>query len=180
MHRDEEAVRRALAQLRQWGDPVLRMPTTEVTAFDGELRERVRRMGELLEAAAGAGLAAPQAGGVQRLFVYRFADDGPVRALVNPRLAWASPERQRGLEGCLSIPVVSVEVERALAVTLHGRALDGSDVTVSAEGPDAVVLQHELDHLDGILMLDRADPAERRRAVRTLRERIGGPHARAG
>lgn len=171
---DEQAEARrraALAQLTQWGDPVLRAATGEVTAFDGELRAQAERMGALMVAADGAGLAAPQVGSLRRLFVYRFADDGPARAIVNPRLTWTSPERQRGFEGCLSIQGVIVEVERAAAVTLAGRALDGSDLVLDAEGPDAIVLQHELDHLDGILMLDRADRDERRRAMRLLRER---------
>jgi len=164
----------ARARLTQWGDPILRTPTVEVTAFDDELRALARRMGELMDHADGAGLAAPQVASVQRLFVFRLPSEDPAtrapRAVVNPRIAWASPERQRGPEGCLSIPVVAVEVERAQAVTLEGRALDGSPLTLAAEGPDAVVLQHELDHLDGILMLDRADRDERRRAIRLLRE----------
>jgi peptide deformylase len=175
--RDEQAEARrqaALAQLTQWGDPVLRATATEVTAFDGELRAQAERMGELMVAADGAGLAAPQVGSLRRIFVYRFADTGPVRAIVNPRLTWTSPERQRGYEGCLSIQGVAVAVERAAAVTMTGRDLDGSELTVAAEGPDAVVLQHELDHLDGLLMLDRADRDERRRAMRLLRERAAG------
>jgi peptide deformylase len=164
----------ARARLTQWGDPVLRTRTVEVTAFDDELRALATSMGELMDAADGAGLAAPQVGSVQRLFVFRLPSEDPAatgpRAIVNPRITAASSERQRGPEGCLSIPVVTVEVERALAVTMEGRALDGSPVTIEAAGPDAVVLQHELDHLDGILMLDRADRDERRRAVRLLRE----------
>lgn len=162
----------ALAQLTQWGDPILRARASEVTAFDGELRRQAERMGALMVAADGAGLAAPQVGSLRRIFVYRFADAGPARAIVNPRLTWTSPERQRGWEGCLSIQGVAVEVERAAAVTMSGRALDGSELTITAEGPDAVVLQHESDHLDGLLMLDRADRDERRRAMRLLRERV--------
>lgn len=177
MGHDEDAAARearrqtALAQLTHWGDPILRAATSEVTAFDGELRAHTARMGELMIAADGAGLAAPQVGSLRRIFVYRFADAGPARAIVNPRLTWTSRERQCNYEGCLSIQGLAVEVERAAAVTMTGRTLDGSDVTLDAEGPDAVVLQHELDHLDGILMLDRADRDERRRAMRLLRER---------
>ncbi|MBB4662802.1 peptide deformylase [Conexibacter arvalis] len=163
--------RSALAQLRHWGDPVLRATASEVSAFDGELRAQAARMGEVMVAADGAGLAAPQVGSLRRLFVYRFTDTGPARAIVNPRLTWVSPERQRGYEGCLSIQGIAVAVERAAAVTMTGRDLDGGELTIDAEGPDAVVLQHELDHLDGILMLDRADRDERRRAMRELRER---------
>lgn len=163
--------RAALGRLRRWGDPILRTSTVPVTTFDAELRALAAELATLLDAAEGAGLAAPQAGSVRRLFVYRFDDADRIQALVNPRLTWASPERQRGLEGCLSIPDVALEVERALAVTVVGNALDGAALTLEAEGPDAVLLQHELDHLDGVLMLDRAEPAERRRAVRALRER---------
>jgi peptide deformylase len=161
----------ALARVRQWGDPLLRSRTVEVTAFDDRLRRQAEWMGALMDEAIGAGLAAPQAGSPQRLFVYRLSVEGPPRALVNPRVAWASQERQRGVEGCLSIPFVTVEVERAMAVTVVGQALDGSELTIEAEGPDAVVMQHEIDHLDGVLMLDRAERAERKRALRVLRER---------
>ncbi|MDO8210621.1 peptide deformylase [Conexibacter sp. CPCC 206217] len=157
-------------QLRQWGDPILRMKTVEVTVFDGALRRLVERMSALMEGAAGAGLAAPQAGSAQRLFVYRLSEEAPVEVLVNPCLTWASDERLLGPEGCLSIPRVAVEVERAAAVTVVGCDARGVERTVTAEGPGAVVLQHELDHLDGILMLDRAAPAERRRAIRELRD----------
>jgi len=170
-----EARRRAaLAQLTQWGDPVLRATAREVTAFDADLRAQAERMGALMVAADGAGLAAPQVGSLRRIFVYRFDDAGPASAIVNPRLTWTSPERQRGFEGCLSIQGLAVEVERAAAVTMVGRDLDGGELTIDAEGPDAVVLQHELDHLDGVLMLDRADRDERRRAMRLLRERAAG------
>jgi peptide deformylase len=158
-------------ELRQWGDPVLRTPTVAVSAFDGELRRLAAGMRALLEEVAGAGLAAPQVGSVRRLFVWRF-EEGPIRTLVNPHLGWAAEETQLGVEGCLSIPGIALEVERAQAVTLHGHDLDGVELSVSAEGPDAVVLQHELDHLDGVLMLDRAAPAERRQALRVLRERV--------
>jgi len=167
----EAARRAALARIRQWGDPVLRTPAAEVTEFGADLRAQVEQMGELMDAAIGAGLAAPQVGSLRRLFVYRFSMEGPPRAIVNPRIEWSSPERQSGPEGCLSIPDLAIEVERALAVTMVGRAVDGSDVTIAAEGPDAIVLQHELDHLDGILMLDRAERGERRRAIRELRAR---------
>jgi len=168
----EQRVRReaALNQLRQWGDPVLRSTTTPVATFDRVLREEVSRMAHLMDEAIGAGLAAPQVGSAHRLFVCRLGEDAELTAMVNPRIAWASEETQRGVEGCLSIPVVVVEVERALAVTLVAQDERGREREVRAEGPDAVVLQHELDHLDGVLMLDRADPDERRRAIRRLRE----------
>lgn len=155
-------------ELRMWGDPVLRTATRAVVDFGAELRAELAQMGETMDRASGAGLAAPQVGSARRLFVCRFGEEGPLRAFVNPRLTWASAERETGLEGCLSIPRVAVAVERAVAVTVVAQNGDGEERTVHAEGPDAVVLQHELDHLDGLLMLDRAAPAERRRALREL------------
>jgi peptide deformylase len=160
----------ALARLRQWGDPVLRTAAAPVTQFDDRLREQVAAMGALMDDAIGAGLAAPQVGALQRLFVFRLEDDEAPRAMVNPEITWSSEERISGVEGCLSIPFVVVEVERAAAITMVGRDEHGAEQTIEAEGHDAVVLQHEFDHLDGVLMLDRAAPEQRREAIRTLRE----------
>lgn len=151
-----------------WGDPVLRTTTRPVADFGAALRSELTAMGEAMDRAVGAGLAAPQVGSARRLFVCRFGEGAPLQAFVNPRLTWASHERAVGVEGCLSIPRVAVEVERAVAVTVVAQDGKGEERTVHAEGPDAVVLQHELDHLDGVLMLDRAAPVERRRALREL------------
>lgn len=160
----------ALGQLRQWGDPVLRAAAAPVTAFDDGLRAQVARMVGLMDDAIGAGLAAPQVGALQRLFVYRLSDREEPGVMVNPRITRSSEERVTGIEGCLSIPFVVVEVERPAAITMVGQDEHGRTYEIEAEGHDATVLQHEADHLDGVLMLDRAEPAQRRQAIRTLRE----------
>jgi peptide deformylase len=127
-------------------------------------------MGDLMDEAMGVGLAGPQLGLLKRIFVYRFADDEPLGVLVNPELVRAGEERQTIEEGCLSIARIHVPVERPALVELRGQDLQGHEITVVAEGPDATVLQHEADHLDGVLMLDRTDKESRKAALRALRE----------
>jgi peptide deformylase len=159
----------ALAKILRYGDPALRAQARPVERFDGALEAAVNRMTALLDDALGAGLAATQLGVMQRVFVYRAEPDAPIGALVNPTLEWAGEERVLGEEGCLSIPGVWVEVERAAAVRLHGFDPRGRERRIEAEGMEARVLQHELDHLDGVLMLDRIDQEQRRAAMRALR-----------
>jgi peptide deformylase len=159
----------ALAQLRRYGDPALRSVARPVERFDGALEDELRRMTALLEDALGAGLAATQLGVMHRVFVFRAEPDAPVQAFVNPVLEWSGEERETDEEGCLSIPDVWIEVERALRVRMRGLDARGRERTVEAEGLEARVLQHELDHLDGVLMLDRAAPDQRRAALRSLR-----------
>jgi peptide deformylase len=106
---------------------------------------------------------------MHRVFVFRAEPDAPVRAFVNPVLEWTGEERETDEEGCLSIPDVWIEVERALRVRMRGFDARGRELTVEAEGLEARVLQHELDHLDGVLMLDRAAPDQRRAALRAMR-----------
>jgi peptide deformylase len=159
----------ALAQLRRYGDPALRSVARPVEHFDGALEDEVRRMTGLLEDALGAGLAATQLAVMHRVFVFRAEPDAPVRAFVNPVLEWTGEERETDEEGCLSIPDVWIEVERALRVRMRGFDARGRELTVEAEGLEARVLQHELDHLDGVLMLDRAAPDQRRAALRAMR-----------
>jgi peptide deformylase len=155
---------RALAALRQLGDPILRTRALEVTVFDRALRRQAAQMTDLMDDALGAGLAAPQTGALSRLFVYRF-ESGESGAIVNPELVRAADTTATGEEGCLSIRDVWVPVERSTAVTLRGADLRGRPLVLSAEGADATILQHELDHLDGILILDRTDAAHRRAAL---------------
>ncbi|HEX4689145.1 MAG TPA: peptide deformylase [Solirubrobacteraceae bacterium] len=159
----------ALAQLRRYGDPALRSVARPVEHFDGALEDEVRRMTGLLEDALGAGLAATQLAVMHRVFVFRAQPDAPVRAFVNPVLEWTGEERETDEEGCLSIPDVWIEVERALRVRMRGFDARGRELTVEAEGLEARVLQHELDHLDGVLMLDRAAADQRRAALRAMR-----------
>jgi len=171
---DEERLERrrlALGRIRQWGDPVLRSVTSDVTTFDDALRARVARMEELMEDAVGAGLAAPQVGSLERLFVYRVEREGDATAVVNPRIVWRSDEEETDFEGCLSLSEVVVEVSRPVAVRVEAQDLEGRPVTIEAEGFEARVIQHEYDHLEGVLIVDRAEAEQRRDALRSLRER---------
>ena len=167
-----EARRRlALAQVRQYPDPALRMRAKEVESFDDALQTLVERMGVLMQEARGVGLAAPQVGILQRVFVYQPSETDPVTALVHPRIRASSETRIVENEGCLSLgaAAVVVPVERAETVTVEASSPRGEPLLVEAEGLPARVLQHELDHLDGILILDRTTPEERRTALARLR-----------
>jgi peptide deformylase len=167
---EREARRRlALAQIRQYPDPVLRMQSNEVTEFDDDLRRLVERMTQLMHDANGVGLAGTQVGTLQRVFVFQpHADDEP-RAVVNGRIVDRSDETLADGEGCLSLQGVSVPVERALRVTVEGKDEHGEDLRLELEEHAARVAQHELDHLDGVLIIDRTTPEERRDALATLR-----------
>ncbi len=160
----------ALRHVRKLGDPVLRAKALPVERFDAELTAEIERMGELMHDALGVGLAATQIGVLHRVLVYRAYLDDPLTALVNPRLTWSSDERELGAEGCLSLPTVHVEVERAARVRVQAQDETGAEIEIEAEGLDARVIQHELDHLDGILILDRISREERKEAMRTMRE----------
>ena len=165
----EEATRlAALAQIRQYPDPVLRMQAREVETFDRDLERLVERMKRLMKDAYGLGLAGNQVGVLRRVFVFQPEED-EVRALVNPRVASRSDETETDEEGCLSIQRVRVPVERALTIEVQAQDEAGEDVRVALEGLPARVVQHELDHLDGVLILDRTDPESRREAMGILR-----------
>ena len=159
----------ALGLVRQFGDPVLRTPAAEITLFDDALREEVERMERIMIDAHGVGLAAPQIGALRRLLVYRLGEGEPTRALVNPRIVWASEEQSVDTEGCLSIGEVSMDVPRAVACRVEARDADGAELTIEAGEFAARVIQHEMDHLDGILILDRTTKEQRREALRALR-----------
>ena len=159
----------ALRQVRQLGDPVLRIPASDVTEFDDALREEIARMAAIMDEAHGAGLAAPQLGGLRRILVYRFGDEEHARALVNPRISWASDETETDAEGCLSIGEITVEVPRAVAIHVDAQDAEGAALRLEVEGFEARVIQHEIDHLDGILILDRTTKEQRRQALRELR-----------
>lgn len=168
----EVAARRdaALAHVRKFGDPVLRTKARPVERFDQALREEVERMGELMGDALGVGLAAPQVGVLHRLLVYRVQLQGPVAALVNPEIEWAGKDTETMEEGCLSLPGVLVDVDRPVHVRVRGLDEGGEPVLVEASGLEARVIQHEMDHLDGVLILDRTTREQRKQAIRTLRE----------
>jgi peptide deformylase len=166
----EEAARRrlALAQIRQYGDPVLRMQARQVELFDDDLVRLVERMKGLMDAAHGIGLAATQVGTLQRLFVFKQGEEEP-RALVNPRIVESSRETRVDDEGCLSLQGVLVPVERNVSVTVEASDEHGGPVRLELEELPARVVQHELDHLDGRLIIDRTDTTSRRSALATLR-----------
>ena len=167
---EEETRRRlALAQIRQWGDPALRLRAHEVENFDDDLQRLVERMGELMHVARGVGLAATQVGVLQRLFVFQPADDTEVRVVVNPVTAELTGDAETDDEGCLSLQGVRVPVERQLKLVLEGKDQHGKEIRLELEGVAARIVQHELDHLDGVLILDRTDPESRRQALGILR-----------
>jgi peptide deformylase len=170
---DPEVVARreaALAHVRKFGDPVLKTKARSVERFDATLREEVQRMGRLMNDALGIGLAATQVGVLHRLLVYRVQSDAPVAALVNPKLEWHSREEEIAEEGCLSLPQVNVEVERPVHIRISALDETGEPITVEASGLEARVIQHEMDHLDGVLILNRTTREQRKEAMRALRE----------
>ena len=168
----ETAARRkdALAQIRQFGDPVLRTKARPIERFDDALREEVERMGHLMDDAIGVGLAATQVGVVHRLLVYRIAQDAQLAALINPEVEWAGRETESMEEGCLSLPRVLVDVDRPIHVRVRALNEFGEPILIEATGLEARVIQHEIDHLDGVLILDRTSREQRKEAMRLLRE----------
>jgi peptide deformylase len=168
----EEEARRvaAMSFIRRLGDPVLKSSATPVDRFDDALRSQVARMAGIMNDAYGVGLAAPQLGISQRLLVYRVGPDAPVIVLANPEIEWASDDSEVLDEGCLSIPGITVDVERPVHVRVRAIDEQGEARSVEASGREARVIQHEMDHLDGVLILDRTSREQRREAMRTLRE----------
>jgi peptide deformylase len=168
----EVAARRAtaLAQVRTFGDPVLRTQARPVGRFDEALRSEVVRMGRLMSDALGVGLAATQVGTLNRVLVYRVAPQGPIAALVNPEIDWRGKEIETMEEGCLSLPAVLVDVERPVHVRVRAQDERGEPIMIEASGLEARVIQHEIDHLDGVLILDRTSRDQRKEAMRALRD----------
>ncbi len=160
----------ALRRVRKLGDPVLRASALPVDRFDETLRAEIERMGELMGDALGIGLAATQIGVLHRVLVYRADPEEELTVLVNPVLEWSSEETETASEGCLSIPFVHVDVERPAEVRVRARDGYGGDLEVQGSGLTARVIQHEMDHLDGVLMIDRVSRAERKEAMRAMRE----------
>lgn len=167
----------ALAQVRKLGDPVLRAKALPVERFDARLGEEVQRMGALMDDALGVGLAATQVGALHRLLVYRTDSEAPLVALANPVIEWASEDTEAAEEGCLSIPGVHVEVTRPARVRVSAQDPVGAPVEIEAEGLEARVIQHEVDHLDGVLILDRVSKEQRKQAMRELRQALSGRDA---
>jgi peptide deformylase len=168
----EVAARRAaaLSHVRKFGDPVLRTQARPVDRFDDALRAEIGRMGELMNDALGVGLAATQLGVLHRVLVYRVQQQAPVAALINPEIEWSGNDEEIAEEGCLSLPAVLVEVERPVYVRVRAQNEHGEPILVEASGLEARVIQHEIDHLNGVLILDRTTREQRKEAMRALRE----------
>jgi peptide deformylase len=176
---EEERERRAiaLAQVRQFGDPVLRSRASEVAEFGPPLAAEAERMVAIMRDAMGVGLAATQLGILRRLLVFQAGAEATPTALVNPLIEWSSDELATAEEGCLSLPGVGVDVERPLHARVRGVDLEGEPLMIEASGLEARVLQHEIDHLDGVLILERTTREQRKGALRALRE--GGTYSPA-
>ena len=164
--------REALRRVRKWGDPVLKTKALTVDRFDDALRLQTSTMGQLMDDALGVGLAATQVGLLQRLFVYRVVQGAPLNVLVNPVIEWSSKEEEWLEEGCLSLPAVHVDVERPVHIRATAQDEWGEHITIEASGLEARIIQHELDHLDGVLILDRTSRGQRKDAMRALREAL--------
>jgi peptide deformylase len=166
----------ALAQVLKFGDPVLRSVASPVQEFDQALLDEVDRMSRVMQEGMGVGLAATQLGILRRILVFQAGPDATVTALVNPAVEWSS---ERDLltaeEGCLSLPGIVVDVERPLFIRVRAQDPAGEALTIEAAGLEARVIQHEVDHLDGVLILQRAPREQSRPALRALRE--GGTYA---
>jgi peptide deformylase len=170
---DAEALERrsqALARVVKFGDPVLRSQASPVSDFDEGLVAELGRMVAIMRDAMGVGLAATQLGILRQALVFQAGPDAPATALVNPTIEWTSAELVTAEEGCLSIPGVVVDVERPLYARVSGQGAAGERIEIEASGLEARVLQHEIDHLNGVLMLERAPRSQRRAALRALRE----------
>jgi peptide deformylase len=164
----------ALRHVRKYGDPALRTRARPVEVFDAALADEVRRMGNLMDDAIGIGLAATQLGVMHRLLVYRVDPEAPLGVLVNPEFEYKSEELETMEEGCLSLPGVGVEVERPAEVRVRATDETGAPIVVEASGLEARVIQHEIDHLDGVLILDRTSRDQRKQAMRAMREAVAG------
>jgi peptide deformylase len=160
----------ALLHVRKYGDPALRSRARPVEVFDAALADEVRRMGALMDDALGIGLAATQLGVMHRVLVYRVEPDAPLGVLINPEFEYKGDEVETMEEGCLSLPGIGVEVERPIEVRVRAYDATGAEIEVEASGLEARVIQHEIDHLDGVLILDRTSRDQRKQAMRALRE----------
>ena len=167
----QERRRMALAQVRRFGDPVLRSPASPVSDYGPELARDAERMVGIMRDALGVGLAATQLGVVRRLLVFQAGPDATPSAVANPEIEWRSEDDvEAAEEGCLSLPGIVVAVERPVHIRVSGRDMSGEPLRIEASGLEARVLQHEIDHLDGVLMIDRADREQRGAALRALRD----------
>jgi peptide deformylase len=174
----------AILPIRLYPDPVLREAAAPVTDVDDSVRKLIADMGETMRAAPGVGLAAPQVGVQRRVLVYSTSPEEPISVVINPEIVYRHGE-ELAEEGCLSIPELTYAVPRAQSIVLRGLDADGLQFTREAEDFEARIIQHEVDHLDGVLFIDRIDQSDRREAMKILRERAldgdmaGRPRSRA-
>jgi len=171
----QERRQAALSQVVKFGDPVLRSEASPVTEFDSDLAADAERMIALMRDAIGVGLAATQLGTLRRMLVFQVGTEAEPTVLVNPEIEWRSEDLVTAEEGCLSLPGIVVDVERPLHVRAQAVNLRGEPLSIEASGLEARVIQHEVDHLNGVLMLDRTEREQRRGALAALRE--GGTYA---
>lgn len=165
--------------IRVFGDPVLKRPTAQITDIDGGLVKLVDAMYETMHEAPGVGLAAPQVGVQKRFFVYEVPDDNGPQVLLNPQIVEATGEWEYE-EGCLSLPGLAFDIVRPKLVTVSGIDLDGNDVEIQGDELLGRIFLHEIDHLDGVLMLDHLDGDQRKLAMRELREQGMGVRTPGG
>jgi peptide deformylase len=165
----------ALANVVKFGDPILKSRASPVHEFGPDLRDEVDRMIHIMQDGMGVGLAATQLGMLRRVLVFQAGSDNEPTALINPKVEWRSEELAIAEEGCLSLPRVTMDVERPLFARFSGRDIEGAPIVIEAAGLEARVLQHEIDHLDGVLILDRTVREQRKAALRALRE--GGSYS---
>jgi peptide deformylase len=167
---EREQRARALAEVVQYGDPVLRSEASAVTEFGPDLAREAERMVAIMHGAMGVGLAATQLGVLRRMLVFQAGPDAVATALVNPVVEWLSDDLETAEEGCLSLPGIGLDVERPVHARVAGVDVNGEPLVLEASGLEARVLQHEIDHLDGVLILDRSPRSQRKAAMRALRE----------
>jgi len=160
----------ALAQVIKFGEPVLNSKASPVSDFDDALDRDVDRMIAIMHDGLGVGLAATQLGILRRLLVFAAGSEAETTAVINPQVEWLSEDVVEAEEGCLSIPRVTVDVERPLHARVSGLDREGEPLMIEASGLEARVLQHEIDHLDGVLILDRTTREQRKGALRAIRE----------
>lgn len=161
-----------LERLRTFGDPTLKQVTTPVLEFDSRLKNLAETMVEIMEREEGVGLAAPQIGSVSRVMVWKQPDEeGEYHVFVNPQIVERSEACCTESEGCLSVPGATVEVTRAEEIVVEAQGLAGERFRVELSSLPARIVQHEIDHLEGLLILDRTSPEERKRVLREMRER---------
>jgi peptide deformylase len=171
--RDEARRQLALSQIRRYPDPALRQKARDVEEFSDDLKVLSERMGRIMKDADGVGLAGPQLGLLRQILVFRARDEDEVTTLVNPVIVSSGDEKESDVEGCLSLPNVAVPVERSTSIVVDAKDVEGNPLHLELNGFPARVVQHEMDHLNGVLILDRTTDEARKTAMAALRPSPG-------